>query len=339
MTATPYQTTTLYLLCLILLIVSLGARFFPTKPLAPQRVERRAEDSTARSKFTGPDLVIHKGDSGALAEAGDELQYTLIYNNVGNTIATNVVITETVPVYTTFYPEDNTYNWNCQPNGQANNICTLNIDELTTSRGGYAFFTVRVDETFPATTPITNHVTIGDDGSHGPDINPNNNDDTETTPTEEVSVVSLYLPLIVRNVTDSPDLIVETLVAHSNNVEVTIKNQGNAPVIDAFWVDVYIAPQTAPTGVNQRWQDLGSQGLTWGVTDLPLDADERLVLTLDSAAFRSELSNFVTPLSQGIAIYAQVDSLDFSTTYGAVPENHEIIGGAYNNVIASVSSP
>src|SRR5205823_3566114 len=38
----------------------------------------------------------------------------------------------------------------------------------------------------------------------------------------------------------------------------------------------------------------------------------------------------------GVPLYAQVDSVNINTTYGAILENHEILGTAYNN-IASVN--
>jgi hypothetical protein len=78
------------------------------------------------------------------------------------------------------------------------------------------------------------------------------------------SPASIYLPLLARDGINAPDLVVESLTAGGSQITVTLRNQGNAPVVDAFWVDVYLDPATAPTGVNQRWQDLGSQGLVWG---------------------------------------------------------------------------
>jgi hypothetical protein len=151
--------------------------------------------------------------------------------------------------------------------------------------------------------------------------------------------VLLYLPVIVSGFTPAPDLVVDNLEASSNAVSVTIKNNGTAPVVDAFWVDVYLNPTAAPTNVNQRWQDLGSQGLTWGVQGaaLPFDPGESLTLTIGDAYYFADLSNFSTPLPIGSTVYAQVDSVNFLTTYGNVQENHEISGGTYNNISSTTS--
>ena len=82
----------------------------------------------------------------------------------------------------------------------------------------------------------------------------------------------IFLPAVMHNYASAPDLVVERLIAASDSMTVVIKNQGNAPVENEFWVDVYIAPRTAPTQVNQTWEQLGSQGLVWGVTASALTA-------------------------------------------------------------------
>jgi hypothetical protein len=41
---------------------------------------------------------------------------------------------------------------------------------------------------------------------------------------------------------------------------VTIRNKGNAPVVDAFWVDVYFNPSHTP-GINQPWDTIASHGV------------------------------------------------------------------------------
>jgi len=58
--------------------------------------------------------------------------------------------------------------------------------------------------------------------------------------------------------------VVERIVATSSGVKVVVRNQGQAPVSDEFWVDVYVDPDPAPTAVNQSWEGLASQGLVFG---------------------------------------------------------------------------
>src|SRR6185503_6868029 len=129
--------------------------------------------------------------------------------------------------------------------------------------------------------------------------------------------------IIVHNFANAPDLIVQSLTVSGSNVQVVLKNQGIAPAVDEFWVDVYIAPNPIPTGVNQVWSDgRSTMGLVWGVTGpaVPLAPGEVLTLTIGDAYYFPDLSNFTGPISPGTAVYAQVDSVGAS--YGAVLEGH-----------------
>ncbi len=151
----------------------------------------------------------------------------------------------------------------------------------------------------------------------------------------------VFIPLAMRDYVVAPDLVVQRLIATSNNVQVVLQNQGNAPVLDEFWVDVYINPTTAPTHVNQVWFQLGTQGLVWGVTSSALPAltpGGVLTLTLGDDYFRPGLSAASWPLPAGTPVYAQADSVNLDSTYGGVLENHEISGGPYDNISRTVST-
>jgi len=166
------------------------------------------------------------------------------------------------------------------------------------------------------------------------------------TATTQVSVVPqpVYLPLVMRNFAIAPDLVVDSIVASGGAVTVTIRNQGDAPVtsefVNEFWVDVYIDPDTVPTRVNQTWELVGDQGLVWGVTQdaLPFEPGEALTLTMSDAYYRPGRSQITGTIPITAPIWAQVDSAHAETDYGAVLENHEITGGAYNNISEPVYS-
>ncbi len=104
-------------------------------------------------------------------------------------------------------------------------------------------------------------------------------------------------------------------------------------------MDVYLNPNVVPTHVNQTWNMLGSHGLTWGVTSSALPAlvpGGVLTLTLTDGYYQPSYSNVSWPLPAGVPAYAQVDSADAATTWGAVRENHEMVGGPYNNILGPV---
>ena len=154
----------------------------------------------------------------------------------------------------------------------------------------------------------------------------------------------LFLPLIVNQASgnNAPDLVVTDISVSSSNIEVTIQNQGSAvvPVGSEFWVDVYFDPDPPPTAVNDIWQALSTEGVAWGVVSpaLPLGVGESLTLSLNDSYFQASESNFSGVVAVGTAVYAQVDSANTNTNYGAVLESHEINGGSYNNILGPIIS-
>jgi hypothetical protein len=158
------------------------------------------------------------------------------------------------------------------------------------------------------------------------------------------TVYRLYLPVIAGTY---PDLVVDHIIATSNSVQVTIKNQGNVALAPnylspfALRVDLYVAPDPVPTEVNQTWDDgLCAQGIVWLVTgeNLMLAPGGTLTLTIGDAHYQPSLSNFSGSLPVGTPVYAQVDSAGPNATYGVVTENHEVAGGTYNNITGPVLS-
>jgi hypothetical protein len=113
-------------------------------------------------------------------------------------------------------------------------------------------------------------------------------------------------------------------------------------VYTPFWVDAYIDPHPAPAQVNDIWYDgRSAQGIVWGVTDALLPMQPGAVITLtygDAYDGGPPYTSFTGNLPAGTPVWAQVDSYNAATTYGAVLESHEANGEAYNNIFAPVSS-
>jgi hypothetical protein len=157
---------------------------------------------------------------------------------------------------------------------------------------------------------------------------------------EEVELRPLWrvrLPMVMHGYVSAPDLVVEALIVAPDAITVVIKNEGPAPTIDAFWVDVYVNPSPAPSGVNQTWPMLASEGLVWGITGT-LQPSEAITLTIGGEYYWEEHSAFTGGLVPGTWVYAQADSVGEGTAYGAVLETHEITGDPYNNIVG-VQSP
>jgi hypothetical protein len=147
----------------------------------------------------------------------------------------------------------------------------------------------------------------------------------------------IYLPLIMKSAgPPAPDLVVTKLLASSTAITVTIKNQGDAPTTDDedFWVDAYVDPSEPPS-LNKIWQAIAEQGLAWGVTD-PIAPGGQLTLTATTTMggkyYWPEESKF-SGMAPGTPVWAQVDVVNYETSYGAVREKDE-----GNNVYGPVSS-
>lgn len=167
----------------------------------PNPGDNGAEDSTPIE--AAPDLAIVKSYSGGVPFPGDTIAFDLAYSNAGNQTAVGVVLSETVPVDTTFDAAASTAGWSCADGAPAGTACDLAIGSLDGGGGaGVAVFAVELDDPLPpGTTEIDNCASIADDGSNGPDPVPGDNDDCETV------ALDLTAPtiVIVDSVPASPD--------------------------------------------------------------------------------------------------------------------------------------
>ena len=124
-----------------------------------------------------PDLRVSKTDYATTATPGQCLVYSVSVSNVGTQGATNVLVTETVPVGTTFNNGLSDPLWVLV----APNTYQIAIANLAAGAGFNIDFDVNVTAPAnPGQTDIVNTVTIADDGTNGLDPNPGNNTGTDT---------------------------------------------------------------------------------------------------------------------------------------------------------------
>jgi uncharacterized repeat protein (TIGR01451 family) len=138
--------------------------------------------------IAAPDLSLVKTDNDVTARPGDVIAYTLTYGNTGTVPATGVVITETLPPHATFEPTLSSPGWTHQGGG----VYTLAIGTLLVNQTGSALFAFTVDDTVPAgLTELNNTASIADDGTNGPDLNPDDNTSSDTTPVDAAPDLSI----------------------------------------------------------------------------------------------------------------------------------------------------
>lgn len=130
----------------------------------------RIEASNAMTQFaidTTPliadaSLRIVKTDGGVTAGLDKIISYALIFFNDGNQDAEGIILTETVPDHTTFYPPASTNGWSCLPDNSAGSTCTYSSLFLGGNGGkDTVFFAVKTPQQFDqGVTSITNTVDI-----------------------------------------------------------------------------------------------------------------------------------------------------------------------------------
>ncbi|MDM8529114.1 hypothetical protein QUF58_13020 [Anaerolineales bacterium HSG24] len=110
-----------------------------------------------------PNLGIVKGFYPS-ARAGEVITYGLVYiNQVPNSVATGVVITETLPHFTTYVGDPNLWQQIPGTRKYRHEVGTLSFE------GNSIIFPVKIDDNLPVFTVFDNIAEIGDDGTHGPE--------------------------------------------------------------------------------------------------------------------------------------------------------------------------
>jgi hypothetical protein len=149
-----------------------------------------------------------------------------------------------------------------------------------------------------------------------------------------------YLPLVTIPY-QAPDLVVTAVGMEAGEVTVTIANVGDTAVTaaDGFWVDLYVTPTPAPQAVNEIWHDGRSDyGAAWAVT-ADLAPGATLTLRPGDAYYASDRTHLPSAWSPGLLLYAQVDSYAPGMPHGAIPEQDELNGNDYNNILGPVPLP
>lgn len=168
------------------------------------------------------DLAITKTDGGVETIPGGVVIYTLGYSNAGNTGATGVALSETVPANATFFAASSSPGWSCPDGSGPGTACTLAIGAVAGGgAGGSRTFAVQVNDPLDGNvTAITNTATIS---GNEPDANPLNNSATDSTPIEAGSV---SIDLEVAKTADVATVGAGDLITY--DLEVCNSGNGNA---------------------------------------------------------------------------------------------------------------
>ena len=283
-----------------------------------------ANNSASNETYVGAaaDITVSKTSMPATALFGNGIEYTILVKNLGPSDAGLVKITDFIPdeidgeqwKYTTDGGMTFTEGWldvNTWVDMPVGELVELTISGVVNTYWPFA------------NTACAESVAIDD---------PLDDDNCATA--ENVQTL-VFKPIEMRGLdttSHAPDLTVSKIVATESYIELTVSNIGDRPLLEPFWVDLYINPDPAPTAVNQTWEALCAvgQGWAWMITGdngLPLLPGESLILVVDI-----EDSANIFPLVPGTQIYAQADSWNPETDWGMVLEQDEKLSLPYNNI-------
>lgn len=270
------------------------------------------------------DLSVTQTLSSTSVQAGSQVIYTVDVRNRGDSIATNVILTNTLPSGVNF--DTSTSSSNCD---LASGVITCKLGLILDSEAKEVTIAGRIALTAIGGSEITNIVSVG-----GDETDPNMENNTSELATNILSHV--YLPLITHP--GNVDLIVKSIVVTPEDMYVTIQNVGetSAKIESGLWVDVYINPNPLPSAVNEIWTEVATSGLVWSrvLANSELQPGAEHTLHINDGYYLASHSSYPNFLPAGSVIYAQVDSTNANTSYGAVLEGHEASGKAYNNIAA-----
>jgi uncharacterized repeat protein (TIGR01451 family) len=194
---------------------------------------------------SAPILSISKTDAPDPVPAGNNITYTINYSNTGNMNASAVVITDTVPVNTTFVSATG-------GGTLGGGVVTWNIGALNAGSSGSVQLVVQVNSPLPNGTIITN-------GTYGIDS-------AETAPASGAAVTTTVTsdPILNISKTDAPD----PAVAGTDNITYTISysNTGTANATNVVITDTVPAGTTFVSATGGGTQAGGV--VTWNIGGL-----------------------------------------------------------------------
>lgn len=143
-------------------------------PGSPDEARDVDDDGSAELTFTAVDLAVTKVPSVPNAEAGDPITYTIEVSNNGGRDATGVTLVDVLGDHVDFVSASN---GGTESGGEVSwPAFNLGSGDSTTRT-----VTVTVRDPLPVGAVSTvNTVTVTDDGSHGPDLDPDDNSTTAT---------------------------------------------------------------------------------------------------------------------------------------------------------------
>ncbi|OJX45853.1 MAG: hypothetical protein BGO78_11145 [Chloroflexi bacterium 44-23] len=257
--------------------------------------------SDSDTQYSISDVGIVKSVLETSYVPGSTLTYQLLVTNYGASDATNVIITETVPDFTTF---NGSAGWVCNPvAGTAGAVCTYSVGTLIAGNSSTVTFAVTIDNPIAAgVTEIFNATSVAHDGE---DSDPSNNEDDLTvglTATPDMTITK-------------DDGYIQVSPGTSLTYNIVVSNVGDQAATGVVVVD------SLPVGVTfESASDAGSyddltRTVTWNFAVFAGQSSRTLTLTV-------EVDDPFTAQTNDLLNNVQVSD-DGSNGEDPTPENNE----------------
>ncbi len=214
--------------------------------------------SASRQILCGVNLVVVKNDGVGLndprlnAAAGEYITYTISVNNMGNQLASNVILSDTLPANTIFNAARSTSGWTLTGSG----VYTINLGNLAGNGGGtVVYFVAQVDPNLSCA--ITQTVNTATASSNGPEIYPPDNTSNEQTPV--VCGPSLQL--------SKEDFVPCAIPGQLIDYAITVNNTGTAAVNNLILTE-FLPTNTSFQGPASAWTTAGGNTYTHNIGTL-----------------------------------------------------------------------
>jgi uncharacterized repeat protein (TIGR01451 family) len=185
-----------------------------------------------------PDLSVSQRSEEGVVVAGQTVTYAIEVANVGREISTEIRLSDDLPPESLFVSASDS---GVHENGR------VLWPPFELSPGGRAFRTVTVEVRDGSVTALTNTVTVGDDGTHGPDPTPENNVAIETDRVSQVSDLAVSLSASPEPVLAGNELTYTVVVDNLGPAEAT-----GVELSDLLPPDVSFSSVTASQGRCQE---------------------------------------------------------------------------------------
>ena len=257
--------------------------------------------SDTDTQYSISDVGIVKSVLETSYAPGGTLTYQLLVTNYGASDAANVIITETVPDFTTF---NGTAGWVCDPvSGTAGAVCTYSLGTLVAGNSTTVTFAVTIDNPIAAgVTEIFNATSVTHDGE---DSDPTNNDDDLTvdlTATPDMTITK-------------DDGYIQVSPGSSMTYSIVVSNVGDQAATGVLVVDSLPLGVTFVSASDSGSYDDLTSTVTWNFAEFAGQSSRTLSLTV-------EVDNPFTAQTNELINNVQVSD-DGSNGEDPTPEDNE----------------